>query len=70
MNNILMISIDTPRTDRLSCYGYPRITSPNLDLLAKESFVFENCIFKRIPKVRKRKVMREIFRIIVDGEYM
>jgi len=39
-----MIGIDTLRADHLSCYGYPRITSPNLDLLAKESFVFENCI--------------------------
>jgi len=43
-DNFLMIGIDTLRADHLSCYGYPRITSPNLDLLAKESFVFENCI--------------------------
>lgn len=44
VNNTLMISIDTLRADHLSCYGYPRITSPHLDLLAKESFLFENCI--------------------------
>jgi arylsulfatase A-like enzyme len=28
--NVLLISIDTLRADRLGCYGYPRLTSPNL----------------------------------------
>lgn len=42
--NILVISLDTLRADRLGCYGYSHDTSPNLDRLAKESFVFEECI--------------------------
>lgn len=32
--NILLISIDALRADHLSCYGYDRHTSPNLDRLA------------------------------------
>lgn len=39
--NIVLIFIDTLRADHLSCYGYSRKTSPNLDKLSKESFVFE-----------------------------
>jgi len=39
--NIVLVSIDTLRADHLSCYGYPRRTSPNIDGLASRSFVFE-----------------------------
>lgn len=39
--NVLLITIDTLRADRLSCYGFPRETSPRLDELARESVVFE-----------------------------
>ncbi|MCD6350999.1 MAG: sulfatase-like hydrolase/transferase, partial [Armatimonadetes bacterium] len=41
---VVLISIDTLRADHLSCYGYPRPTSPNLDKLAAEGVLFENCI--------------------------
>jgi len=40
--NIILISIDTLRADRLSCYGYHRQTSPHLDAVARESLVFKN----------------------------
>ncbi len=39
--NVLMISLDTLRADHLSLYGYHRETSPILDAIADESFVFE-----------------------------
>jgi arylsulfatase A-like enzyme len=39
--NILLISIDTLRSDHLGTYGYPRNTSPNLDRLARDGIVFE-----------------------------
>ena len=42
--NVLCVVIDTLRADRLSCYGYDRPTSPNLDRMAGESTLFENCI--------------------------
>jgi len=40
--NVLLISIDTLSADHLSCYGYSRKTSPNLDQLAAQGVLFEN----------------------------
>lgn len=40
--NILLVTIDALRADHLSCYGYKRITSPNIDKLAKEGVCFLN----------------------------
>ncbi|MFH1619000.1 MAG: sulfatase [bacterium] len=40
--NVVMILMETLRRDHLSCYGYPRKTSPNIDKLSAESVVFEN----------------------------
>jgi len=39
--NVLLITVDTLRADRLGCYGYERDTSPNLDAFAKECALFE-----------------------------
>jgi len=39
--NVLLISIDTLRADHLSCYGYDRATSPELDRFAQRGAVFE-----------------------------
>jgi len=44
IRNILLISIDTCRADYLSCYGYSRKTTPNIDAVAAEGFLFENVI--------------------------
>ncbi|NOT28916.1 MAG: sulfatase [Planctomycetes bacterium] len=38
--NVLLISIDTLRPDRLGCYGHERETSPTLDGLAKAGVLF------------------------------
>jgi len=40
--NAVLISLDTLRADHLSCYGYPRETSPNMDALAADAAVFRN----------------------------
>lgn len=40
--NIILISIDTLRADHLSCYGYPRLTTPNIDRLAREGVLFKS----------------------------
>jgi len=40
--NFILLSLDTLRPDHLSCYGYNRRTSPNLDKLAEDSVLFEN----------------------------
>ncbi len=46
---IFLIVIDTLRADHLSCYGYFRDTSPNIDRLAKEGVIFENFHASAIP---------------------
>jgi len=40
--NLILISIDTLRADRLGCYGYPRPTSPFLDREAQHGVLFED----------------------------
>jgi arylsulfatase A-like enzyme len=42
--NVLVIVVDTLRADHLSSYGYNRLTSPNIDALARESALFESAI--------------------------
>ncbi|UCF34239.1 MAG: sulfatase, partial [Phycisphaerales bacterium] len=43
--NVVFISFDTLRADRLNCYGYQdRRVSPNIDALAAEGILFENHI--------------------------
>ena len=41
--NVILISIDTTRADHLGCYGHPRIKTPNIDRLAAEGTLFEQC---------------------------
>jgi len=38
--DIVLLVLDTQRYDRLSCYGYPRPTSPYLDELAADATLF------------------------------
>jgi len=42
MPNVILISIDTLRSDHLSCYGYRRSTSPNIDEVARQGAMFVN----------------------------
>ena len=42
--NIILLSIDTLRADRVGAYGYNRPTTPFIDSLAKESVVFRNTV--------------------------
>ena len=41
-HDVILVTINVLRPDHLSCYGYHRKTSPAIDKLAKESFVFKN----------------------------
>jgi arylsulfatase len=47
--NVLIIAIDTQRADHLSCYGYPRLTSPHLDRFASQGALFETAYSTHIP---------------------
>jgi len=40
--NVLIITLDTTRADRLGCYGYPKASTPSLDALAAGGVRFEN----------------------------
>lgn len=42
--NVVFIIIDALRADHLSCYGYNRKTTPNIDLFAKDSVLFTQAI--------------------------
>lgn len=42
--NVILISIDTLRADHLSCYGYSRQTSPNIERLASDAVLFDTAI--------------------------
>lgn len=44
VENVLLISIDTLRADRLGSYGYDRPTSPSLDRLAAEGARFSDAV--------------------------
>ncbi|MSR60130.1 MAG: tetratricopeptide repeat protein [Planctomycetaceae bacterium] len=39
--NILFVTLDTTRADRLGCYGHAAAVTPHLDALAKRGVVFE-----------------------------
>jgi choline-sulfatase len=42
--NLVLVTIDTLRADRLGCYGYSRIETPNLDQFAQRGVLFENAV--------------------------
>jgi arylsulfatase A-like enzyme len=42
--NILLIVVDTLRSDFISAYGFPHPITPNIDALAHEGVVYENAI--------------------------
>ena len=42
--NVLLVTLDTTRADRIGAYGYAGAETPNLDRLAREGILFEHCI--------------------------
>jgi hypothetical protein len=42
--NLLLVTLDTTRPDRLGCYGIAESTTPHLDRLASEGVVFTEAI--------------------------
>ena len=41
--NVILITLDTTRADRLSCYGFKDIETPTMDLFASRGVRFEKC---------------------------
>ena len=42
--NVLLITLDTTRADHLPLYGYDKVSTPNLDRIGSESYVFQDGI--------------------------
>lgn len=42
--NVIVVTIDTLRADRMGLYGHRRDTSPNVDRFAQDAIVFDNAI--------------------------
>ena len=40
--NVVLITLDTTRADRIGAYGFTGVETPNLDRLAREGVLFEN----------------------------
>ena len=43
-HNVILISIDTLRADHLGCYGYPKPTTPEIDVFRRDAALFEQAI--------------------------
>ncbi len=44
VRQVILISIDTCRADYLSCYGFDRKTTPNIDAFAQQAILFEQAV--------------------------
>jgi choline-sulfatase len=51
---VLYVDLDCCRADHLSCNGYPRQTSPNLDRIAQQGVSFTRCYCANSPCVPSR----------------
>ena len=54
---ILFVDIDTLRPDHMSCYGYQRRTTPNLDRIAREGVRFTNYYCSDAPCLPSRAAL-------------
>ncbi|HOP10683.1 MAG TPA: sulfatase-like hydrolase/transferase [Oscillospiraceae bacterium] len=54
---VLFVDIDTTRADHLSCYGYPRKTTPNFDSVAEDGVRFENYYCSDAPCLPSRSAL-------------
>ncbi|MGH2750593.1 MAG: sulfatase [Actinomycetota bacterium] len=54
---ILHVDVDSLRPDHLGCYGYHRDTSPNIDRIARDALVFEQCYASDTPCLPSRTAM-------------
>ena len=47
--NVILFGVDSLRADRMSCYGYPHLTTPHADRLASQGVLFEQNFSAHIP---------------------
>lgn len=51
---VIYLDIDSLRPDHMSCYGYERLTTPNLDSIAAKGMRFQSCYAASSPCVPSR----------------
>lgn len=69
--NIVLISLDTTRADRLSCYGHFRPTSPNIDRIAAGGALFTEFYSPHIPTFPGHTTMmtgRDVYAHQITGQ--
>lgn len=54
---VLFVDIDTLRPDHMSCYGYGRNTTPNIDQVAEEGIRFDNYYCSDAPCLPSRAAL-------------
>ena len=54
---ILMLDIDTLRPDHMSCYGYPRETTPNIDAVCRDGVRFDRYYCSDAPCLPSRAAL-------------
>jgi len=64
--NVLVITIDTWRADRLSCAGFPRVVTPNLDRLASEGLRFTHV---SVPRAKTTPAIASLFTGLYPHEH-
>lgn len=47
--NIILFAVDSLLADHMSCYGYPRLTTPHIDRFAAQGTLFERTYSAHIP---------------------
>ena len=47
--NIVLFGVDSLRADHMSCYGYPRLTTPHIDHFARGGTLFEKTYSAHVP---------------------
>ena len=57
IKNALVIMFDSLQFNYLGCYGNEWIKTPNMDRLAREGVLFENCYTEGLPTVPCRRAM-------------
>ncbi len=42
--NVILVTVDTLRADRIGCYGFEGVETPTMDLFARRGVRFEHCV--------------------------
>ena len=65
--NLVLVTIDTLRADRLGCYGSVSVLTPSLDRIAAHGVLFADCITP-IPETSPKYLSPQVYSQIFTGE--